>query len=340
MKLLFSISVFLLSCFGLQAQTFVESFLKNRDSITVYHNGDGREMIPVVRFYLFADSLVPDTSGRIDADRLLSQWNQYLLGKTTSIYSMYRKKKPSTFGVLPLRIEGAFPEPDLIVQPYLVCYAPEDETRWPWLGLEKDRINHILEAKCSDTSSPEKKPKDRINHIVKSKYSQRGRRLRQVYRINHISESKGCPCFEERKVICFSLCEGRDNKWFLKGDTLYTGYVWETDSNRIRLRTIQETLDDIHPTAAHIINKLDETCIIPAEKRQKIVRILDDEIISHYHLMVTNGGLCGVSLNNEEFIAIFGHRVVPCEEAYRERGEENQYYGPISYRRVPYKKDW
>ncbi|MCM1169162.1 MAG: hypothetical protein NC324_04425 [Bacteroides sp.] len=311
------IVIFLLSVCATQAQTFVDSFLKNKDSITIYHNRDGREMVPVVRFYLFADSLVPDTSGRIDADRLLSQWNQYLLGKTTSIYNMYREKKPSTFGVFPLRIDGAFPEPDLIVQPCLVCYAPEDDSVRFW-GLEDDGINHIWESKCRDASSPKRKPKDRINHTLGSKCS---------------------PCkFDERMVICFSLCEGRDNKWFLKGDTLYTGYVWETDSNRIRLRTIQETLDDIHPTAAHIINRLDETCIIPAEKRQKIVRILDDEIIFHYHLAVDNGGFCGVSLN--EFIAIFGYRLVPCEEAYRERGEENQYNGPISYRRVPSKKDW
>ncbi|MCM1531817.1 MAG: hypothetical protein NC048_04670 [Bacteroides sp.] len=311
--------ILLCSVCTVQAQTFVDSFLKNKDSITIYHNRDGQEMIPVVRFYLFADRLVPDTSGRIDADRLLSQWNQYLLGKTTTIYSMYRQKKPSSFGVHPLRIEGAFPEPDLIVQPYLVCYAPEDDLVHFW-GLEDDGINHILESKCSGASSPKRKPKDRINHTLESKCS---------------------PCkFEERKLVCFSLCEGMDNKWFLKGDTLYTGYVWATDSNRIRLRTVQETLDDIHPKAAHIINRLDETCIIPAEKRQKIVRILDDEIIFHYLLAADNGGFCGVSLNSKEFIEIFGYRLVPCEEAYRERGEENQYHGPISYRRVPSKKDW
>ena len=332
MKFVVQLLIFFLSFFSLQAQTFVESFLKNKDSITIYHNGKGQEMIPVVRFYLFDDNIVPDTSGRIDADHLLSQWNQYLLGKTTSIYDMYRQKKPSTLDLLSLRTTYQkrreleerypahpleFPEPDFIVQPCIVCYAPEDETRWFCLGLENDAINHILESKCSDASFPKKKPKDRINHILESKYS---------------------PCrFEERKVICLDLCVG-GKKWFLKGDTLYTGYVWESDSNRMRLRTVQETLDDISLEAIHYLNSIDSTCLIPAEKRQKIARILDDEIIFHYHQMIDNGGFCGVYLNSKEFIAIFGHRLVPCEEAFRRRGEKNQYYGPISYRRLPTKK--
>lgn len=66
-RFLFSISVFLFS-FSLRAQTFVESFLKNRDSIAVLHNGKGQEMIPVVRVYLFADSLVPDRREATPAD--------------------------------------------------------------------------------------------------------------------------------------------------------------------------------------------------------------------------------------------------------------------------------
>lgn len=77
MKPIILIFIFILPFFSLQAQTFVESFLENKDSITIYRNGKGQEMIPVVRLYLFADDHVPDTSGRIDADRLLSQWNQY-----------------------------------------------------------------------------------------------------------------------------------------------------------------------------------------------------------------------------------------------------------------------
>lgn len=311
MKPITSISIFLLSFFSLQSQTFVESFLKNKDSVTIYHNGKGREMIPMVRFYLFAENLVPDTLGRIDADRLLSQWNRYVLGRTISLYDMYKGRNFDDYSYLCI-IEGEdmdgkkfklregypihsldFPEPDLVVKPHIVYYAPEDKSfDSVWRGFWGIGDN------------------DDINHHLESRYSRRK--------------------FKERKVICFDLCV-ENAKWFLKGDTLYTGYVVDTASKHIRLRTVQEALDDFHPVPAHYLNRIDNTCRIPVEKRQKIVRILDDENFYHYH-HIENGGFCG-PMSYKDYIDMFGYPFVSCEELYRKRGTENQYFGHIEYRR-------
>ena len=320
MKLMLSILVSLLSFFSLQAQTFVESFLKNKDSIAVYHNGKGQEMIPVVRFYLFADSLVPDTSGRIDADRLLSQWNHYILGKTTSLPSGYRRVDEPFHDLQALMMEDVelrsrmglvdrypkhcfdFLEPDLIVMPCMVCYAPEDATdSCPFDGLYKKKLN---------------------NH-VKSK------RLK-------FNRSKLKNCYpQERKVLCFDFCvEG--NKWFLKGDTLYTGYVWDSLSNQVRLRTLQETLDDIQSIHAHYFNNIDSTCLIPTEKRKKIVRILDDEITwLDFVRWEMRTAIFGPSFESGFYTDWMGYTPVFPEKAYKERGEENQYHGPIEYLEFP-----
>lgn len=311
MKPLAALLFFLLSFFGLQAQTFVESFLKNKDSITVYHNGDGKEMIPVVRFYLFADDLVPDTSGRIDAGRLLSQWNQYVLGKTISIPNGYRRENRPFHDLRSLMMEDVelrnrmalvdrytmhcfdFLEPDLIVMPCMVCYAPEEETdSCPFGKLYKQEIN------------------------------------------NHSKSKRFYP--QEPKVVCFDFCiEG--NKWLLKGDTLYTGYVWDSSSNQVRLRTVQETLDDIQPIHARYFNNIDRTRLIPVEKRQRIARILDDEIaFIDFGQWAMRVGFCGPSLDSKEvYMDRFGYVPVYPDKAYEARGNENQYFGHIEYLEFP-----
>ncbi len=311
MKLINIAIVFLLSVCMVQAQTFVESFLKNRDSITVLHNGKGQEMIPVVRVYLFADSIVPDTSGRIDADRLLSQWNQYLLGKTTAIPDGYRRKNEPFHDLHALLTEKVelrsrmglvdkypmhcfdFLEPDLIIMPCVVCYAPEDETAdsCPFNGCYKRKINKHSKSKRF--------------------YSQ------------------------ERKVVCFDFCVEND-EWLLKGDTLYTGYIWDSSTHQVRLRTLQETLDAIQPIHAHYFNKIDSTSLISVEKRQKIVRVLDDEIkILDFTKWQLHTTFFGPSFESGFYTDWMGYTPVSPEEAYEKRGKENQYHGPIEYLEFP-----
>lgn len=326
MKPLATFLFFFLSFFGLQAQTFVDAFLKNKDSITVYHDWKGQEMTPTVRFYLFADSIVPDTSGRIDAGRLLSKWNRYVLGKTASRCYLYRQREryPIDYSYWhSLTIEGEdkdgnkfelwrYPlstedvlEPDLIVKPSIVYYAPENDS--------------------FDTT-----------------YERNGCYSAWYRDVNHHLESEYHRSMNERRVVCVDLLEAKHHGWFLKGDILYTGYVVDTISHRTRLRTVQEALDDIDSETSHYINRIDSTCLIPIEKRQKIARILDDELTSHIYGSEDwiSDGIHKHGKDKEKIPdSVKKYTIIPCKEAYRNRGKENQYFGPIEYRRFLNKED-
>ncbi|MCM1169161.1 MAG: hypothetical protein NC324_04420 [Bacteroides sp.] len=300
MKKLITIVIFLWAVCTVQAQTqtFVDSFLKNKDSITIYHNGEGKEMIPIVHLFLFAEDLIPDTSGKIDAGRLLSQWNQYVLGRTTSLRHFYRPRDERNSS-----LAFDFLEPDFILKPYLVVYAKKSET-------QESLLHRFMWYRWGS------------NH--------------------HLRSSMPSDKLTERTVVCFGYMpwpEASEDYWFLKGDTLYTGYILDS-LKQIRLRTVQESLDSIHPSFARYFNDFDSTCCIPIDLRKKIASIIDDEISGHSSISTLPRRLRKhYSSTKEDCLRNLGYIPLSCEEAYRLRGKEEHYYGNIFLISIPQKQD-
>ncbi|MCM1169160.1 MAG: hypothetical protein NC324_04415 [Bacteroides sp.] len=310
MKPILSLSLLFFCTYACKAQTFVESFLKNNDRVTIYHNGEGKEMIPIVRLYLFADNLMPDTSGKIDAGRLLSQWNQYVLGRTTSQPGVYRIPRSTKYDSIepdwqvwqtardPYRIIDHPLTPDIIFQPCFVCYASLETCTY--YGEVVDSIELIIPHLGWGE----------INHQFLSRHQQ--------------------TCLRDRAVVFFDFTIDRRN-WFLKGDTLYSGYVVDSLGN-IRLRNIQEDLDLLPASFACYFNRLDNSRRIPLEERERIVKIIDDEITADYEDMLCGGG----RINYQKFfLEKLGYLPVSCKKAYKRRGKAGYYYGHITCFRVP-----
>lgn len=221
-----------------------------------------KDVIPWVRIYLFADTLVPFMSDCLSAENMAGRWTDVYAGGWYGNFFLdscahLEQDKDSLVGCLGMKFPSRsclidYLRPDLIVTPCWVYYGPADPVAIPeefgWISNSGRGLGLIG---CCD-------------YWV-------GGKMYLWHReppAPRVAEK-----YTERTVLCL---EEPYSQWLLKDGIIYTGVHLDSAGNLV-FEDIQDYLDklNVYPSFARYFNQFDNSRCIPKDKRLQLIHCLE-----------------------------------------------------------------